>query len=108
MDAIDFFHMDAFSAVMPMKIDVDVQLTVMASTFYRVLAKRIGNRCENQKPVQLIRQFANASATVHITESEIVSYGWRVCNSFLAGAGPFETEKGLPWFGGRTLRLRAI
>ena len=77
-DAIDFFHMDALSAVGPMKIDVDVQLTVMASTLYRILAKRIGNRCENQKPAQLFRKFVNASATVEITESEIiVSYGRR-------------------------------
>ena len=30
-DAIDFFHMDALSAAVPMKIDLDVQLTLMAS-----------------------------------------------------------------------------
>ncbi|MCY4459172.1 MAG: hypothetical protein OXC26_02040 [Albidovulum sp.] len=108
-DAIDFFHMDALSAVVPVKIDVDVQLTVMASTLYRILAKRIGNRCENQKPAQLFRKFVNASATVEITESEIiVSYGRRACNPFLADAGLFETTERLPWLGGRTLRLRAI
>ena len=77
-DAIDFFHMDALSAVVPMKVDVDVQLTVMASSLYRILARRIGNRCENQKPAQLFRKFVNAAATVDITESEIVvSYGRR-------------------------------
>ena len=31
-DAIDFFHMDALSAAVPMKIDLDVQLTLMASS----------------------------------------------------------------------------
>ena len=108
-DAIDFFHMDALSAVVPMKVDVDVQLTVMASSLYRILARRIGNRCENQKPAQLFRKFVNAAATVDITESEIVvSYGRRAYNPFLADAGLFETAERLPWLDGRTLRLRAI
>ncbi len=30
-DAIDFFHMDALSAAVPKKVDVDLQLTLMAS-----------------------------------------------------------------------------
>ena len=108
-DAIDFFHMDALSAVVPMKVDVDVQLTVMASSLYRILARRIGNRCENRKPARLFRKFVNAAATVDITESEIVvRYGRRAYNPFLADAGPFETDERLPWLGGRTLRLRAI
>ena len=80
-DAIDFFHMDALSAVVPMKVDVDVQLTVMALTLYRILARRIGHRCENRKPAQLFRKFVNAGATVEITEREIiVSYGRRACD----------------------------
>ena len=49
-DAIDFFHMDALSAVVPMKVDDDVQLTVIASSLYRILARRIGNRCETRRP----------------------------------------------------------
>ena len=40
--AIDLFHMDALSAAVPLKIDVDLQLTVMAATLYRLLADRIG------------------------------------------------------------------
>ena len=108
-DAIDFFHMDALSAVVPMKVDDDVQLTVIASSLYRILARRIGNRCETRKPAQLFRKFVNAAATADITESEIVaSYGRRACNPFLAGAGLFETAERLPWLDGRTLRLRAI
>ena len=76
---------------------------------YRILARRIGNRCENQKPAQLFRKFVNTSASVEITEDEIiVSYGRRAYNPFLAEAGLFETAETLPWLGGRTLRLRAI
>ena len=108
-DAIDFFHMDARSAVVPTKIDVDVQLTVVASILYRILAKRIGHRCETQKPAKIFRKFVNANATVEITENDIVvSLGRRAYNPFLTGAGLFDTGERLPWLGGRTLRLRAV
>ncbi len=83
-DAIDFFHMDALSAVMTMKVDGGVQLTVMASTLYRLLARRIGNRSENQRPAHTFRKFFNDDAAVDIAESEIVvSHGRRACNPFL-------------------------
>ena len=35
---IDLFHMDALSAAVPPKIDVDLQPTVAAATLYRLLA----------------------------------------------------------------------
>ena len=50
-DAIDFFHLDALSSrAVPLKIEVDLQLTLMASTLYRILARRIGQGIENEKP----------------------------------------------------------
>ena len=41
-DGIDFFHMDALSSAVAMKVDCDLQLTLMASSLYRLLAARIG------------------------------------------------------------------
>jgi hypothetical protein len=37
-DSIDFFHMDALSSAVPMKVNCDLQLTVMASGLYRLVA----------------------------------------------------------------------
>ena len=83
-----------------MKVDVDVQLTVMASSLYRILARRIGNRCETRKPAQLFRKFVNAAATVDITESEIVaSYERRACNRSRSTQDCSRPPKGL-WLGG--------
>ncbi len=48
-DAIDFFHMDALSAAMPIKINLDVQLTIMASALYCILAKRVGHGHDTAK-----------------------------------------------------------
>ena len=41
--------MDALSAAVPMKIDLDIQPTLIASGLYRVLAKRLGNGFENAR-----------------------------------------------------------
>ena len=38
-DGIDFFHMDALSSAVAMKVNCDLQLTLMASSLYRLLAR---------------------------------------------------------------------
>jgi len=48
-DAINFFHMDALSSTIPLRIDLDLQLTMLASTLYQVFAKRIGPKYEIAK-----------------------------------------------------------
>ncbi|GFP19386.1 hypothetical protein HKBW3S03_00891, partial [Candidatus Hakubella thermalkaliphila] len=46
-DSIDFFHRDALSSAVAMKVNLDVQLTLMASSLYRLMALKIGNGYEN-------------------------------------------------------------
>ena len=41
-DGIDFFHMEALSSAVAMKITCDLQLTLMASSLYRLLGARVG------------------------------------------------------------------
>jgi hypothetical protein len=41
-EAIQFFHLDALSSMVGLKVDFDLQLTLMASSLYRLLARRIG------------------------------------------------------------------
>ncbi|MGA2402547.1 MAG: hypothetical protein ABSG91_12720 [Syntrophobacteraceae bacterium] len=42
-DGVDFFHMDALSSAVAMKINCDVLLTIMASSLYRLLGARVAN-----------------------------------------------------------------
>src|SRR5262249_26377993 len=42
-DGIDFFHMDALSSAVALEVNCDLQLTLMASSLYRLLAGRVGN-----------------------------------------------------------------
>jgi hypothetical protein len=73
-DGIDFFHMDALSSAVALKVNCDLQRTLRASSLYRLLAGRIGNGYEHAKSRHLFRDFIDASAKVTITESEISAY----------------------------------
>lgn len=67
-DAIDFFHIDALSAAVPMKIALDVQLTLMANGLHRLLTVRLGNGKQNAKSRTLFRNFDMAPADITIRD----------------------------------------
>ena len=108
-DAIDFFHMDALSAAVPMKVDLDLQLTLMASTLQRIPAVRVGGGHETAKAHTLFRRFVNASANIRITETEIiVTLGRRSNNPLLLAAGTAERREPIPWLGNLILVIRFV
>ncbi len=105
-DAIDFFHMDALSAAVPMKIDVDLQLTLMASALYRMLAHRVGGLYAKSKARTLFREFVAASATVTLSEEQVtVRLGRRARNGALLKAGYLDMTEPIPWLQNRRLRI---
>jgi hypothetical protein len=105
-DGIDFFHMDALSSAVAMKVNCDLQLTLMASSLYRLLAVRIGHGYEIAKSRHLFRDLINASATIAIGEETIlVRFQKRAHNPLLVAAGFQETNVAIPWLGGKRLRL---
>jgi transposase len=105
-DGIDFFHMDALSSVVAMKINCDLQLTLMASSLYRLLAVRIGHGYETAKSRHLFRDFIDATASVTITEREVVvRFQKRAHNPLLIAAGFDQTDTVVPWLGGKRLQL---
>ena len=106
-DAIDLFHMDALSAAVPMRIDLDVQLTLMASSLYRILGIRVGQGFEVAKARTIFRKLVNASAAIRITEDEIiVTLGRRANDPLPLAARYAEIAEPIPWPGNRTLRIR--
>ena len=106
-DAVDFFHMDALSSTVALKVHFDLTATVMASTLYRVLAKRIGNGYENAKFSRIFRDFIAATAHVDIDESSIhLRFQKRSHNPMLISAGIKEEEQRIPWLGNKRLRFQ--
>jgi transposase len=105
-DGIDFFHMDALSSAVALKVNCDLQLTLMASSLYRMLATQLGNGYDNAKSRHLFAHFVNASATIDIGDREIsVHFQKRAHNPYLLAAGFDQTAPRVPWLGGKRLRL---
>jgi len=105
-DGIDFFHMDALSSAVAMKVNCNLQLTLMASSLYRLLAVRIGHGYEIAKSRHLFRDLINASAVVTIEEQAIVvRFQRRAHNPLLVAAGLDGTNVVIPWLGRKRLWL---
>jgi hypothetical protein len=105
-DGIDFFHMDALSSVVALRVTCDLQLTLMASSLYRVLGQRLGHGYEVAKSRHLFRDFIDATARIRLTEKEVVvQFQRRSHNPLLLAAGFDQTNTRIPWLGRKRLRI---
>jgi transposase len=106
-DGVDFFHMDALSSAVAMKVNCDLQLTLMASSLYRLLGTQIGRGYKDAKSRHLFRDFIDASALVRIGQSDVeVQFQKRAHNPLLAAADFGNMDMPVPWLGGRRLRFK--
>jgi len=105
-DGIDFFHMKALSSAVAMKVNCDLQLTLMASSLYRRLGERIGHGYQHAKSQHLFRDFVEATAQVAISPGYIdVRFQKRAHNPLLLAARYQDTNVPIPWLAGKHLRL---
>jgi transposase len=105
-DGIDFFHMDALSSSVAMKVNLDLQLTLMASSLYRLLGAKLGNGYRKAKSRHIFRDFIDASATLFIEGKDIlVRFQKRAHNPLLMGSGFDKTDIRVPWLKGKRLRF---
>jgi transposase len=105
-DGIDFFHMDALSSAVAMKVNFDLQLTLMASSLYRLFSSRIGNGYQNAKSRHIFRDFIDATAKINITKNEIIiHYQKRAHNPYLIASEFDKINIPIPWLGGKRLQF---
>jgi hypothetical protein len=105
-DSVDFFHMDALSSAVPMKVDCDLQLTLMGSSLYRLLGLELGQGYETAKSRTLFRDFVDAHATVDIGTKEVtVRFQKRAHNPLLLKADFDKKHPAIPWLGNKKLHL---
>jgi hypothetical protein len=105
-DGIDFFHMDALSSAVALKVNCDLQLTLMGNSLYRMLGTYIGGNYETAESRHIFRDLVQGSARVSIAKDEVhVQFGKRAHNPLLLGADFCETPVKGPWWGGRKLTL---
>jgi hypothetical protein len=105
-DAVDFFHMDALSSAVAMKVNLDVMLTVMASSLYRLLGAQVGNGYTTAKSRHIFQDLVNCTASVILSANEItVRMQKRAHHPLLIAAGFPKTDIPIPWLGGKHLRF---
>lgn len=105
-EAIECFHMDALSSAVAMKVNGDLMLTMMASSLYRLLGASIGRGYETARSNHIFRDFVDATATIDLTEKEvIVQFQKRAHNPLLLAVGFDKECLPIPWLANRTLRL---
>ena len=105
-EAIQFFHLDALSSMVGLKVDFDLQITLMASSLYRLMADHIGHEYNRAQAKKIFRNLLDVSATVSIGDKDvIVRLDKRAHNPYLVASGLTQSPTPMPWFGGKRLVL---
>lgn len=104
-DAVRFFHLDALSSAVGLKVDFDMALLVIASGLYRLLARTMRGYADAQAR-QIFRDLIDMPATVEVTTGEvIVQFHRRAHLPIVIASGRLNTPVKVPWWNGLPLRL---
>ena len=104
-DAVRFFHMDALSSEVGLKVDFDMALLVIASGLYRLLARRMRGYTDAQAR-QVFRDIVDMPADIKIDDKEVrVSFHRRSHLPIILASGLMEKPVSVPWWNGLSLRL---
>ncbi len=101
--AIRSFHLDALSSSVPLNVDLDVVLSVLAQSVCAALARRLPGYT-NTTPDTLQRRFLQTSGTILTHDDTItIRLDRRAYSPVLRSADLPDTT--VPWWGGRRLHL---
>lgn len=99
-EAIHFFHIDALSSMIDLKVDFDLQLTLIGSALYRLLAKRLPDTYRRAQAKTIFRHLLNVSGRVDIGEHDVVvTLDSRAHNPILAETKLIGRPFPMPWLG---------
>jgi len=107
-DAVRFFHMDALSSAVGLKVDFDMALLVIASGLYRLLARRMRGYADAQAR-HIFRDLIDTPADVSISEREEVHVRFhrRAHLPIIIASGLLGSSQKVPWWHNHTLRMSA-
>jgi transposase len=106
-DSVRFFHMNALSSAVGMKVDFDVALMVIASGLYRSLAAKLRGYRDAQART-IFKDIVDIPATVTLTNDDVtVKLHRRAHLPIIVESGLLDTPTKVPWWGNRTLLLKA-
>ena len=104
-DAVRFFHIDALSSSVGLKVDFDMALLVLASGLYRIMANRMRGYSDAQAR-QIFRDLIDMPAQVKVTDLQVtVKFYRRAHLPIVLASGLFNKPVNVPWWRGRSLRF---
>lgn len=106
-DAVRFFHMDALSSAVGLKVDFDMALLVIASGLYRLLARRMRGYADAQAR-HIFRDLIDTPADVTVSEREVhVHFHRRAHLPIISASQLLDQPIKVPWWQGHQLRMTA-
>ena len=92
------FHLNALSSGLPLNVDVDTTLTVLAANCYRLLARKLP-RYELATPDRIWRHFLDNTGTITVNHDHVrVDLALRTYTPVLIDAGFPELDIPIPWW----------
>jgi hypothetical protein len=105
--AVQFFHLDALSSMVGLKVDFDLQITLMASALYSRLADKVGGLYRQAHAKTLFNSLLDVAATVAIESDRVlVTLDKRAHNPILAKSRLTDDPTPMPWFGDKPLHIQ--
>lgn len=106
-DAVRFFHANALSSSVAMKVDFDLALLVIASGLYRRFAMRMRGYSDAQAR-QIFRDLVDMPASVRVTPGQVqVTFHRRAHLPIVLASEILSETPAVPWWNGAKLVLRA-
>jgi hypothetical protein len=106
-EAIDFFHLDALSSMVGLKVDFDLQITLMASSLYRLMAKKLADEYRRATAKKIFDNLLDTGGTVQIDDHQVtVTLDKRAHNPFLVDSGLAAKPTRMPWLDDRELVIK--
>jgi hypothetical protein len=106
-DAVRFFHMDALSSTVGMKVDFDMGLLVIASGLYRLLARRMRGYAD-AKARSIFRDLLDTPADVEIADGQVlVRFHRRAHLPIITASGLLDQPVAVPWCPNMSLQMTA-
>lgn len=102
---ISGFHLDALSSSVPLNVDLDTTLTVIAGNLYRLFARHL-TRYQSATPDTIWRHFLDDPGTLHVTDRGVTcALNLRSHHPQLIDAGYADLKTPIPWWDNRTLQF---
>ncbi len=104
-EQIRAFHLDSLCSQVPLAVDFDVALTILADITYRRFTRGLHTAYHNQTPDTIRDYLINASGELRFTTGNVeVRLRRRTHTPALLDADYENRRIAVPWWGGRTLR----